>query len=508
MRIAIFVCTFKHFFRSQHMKNATIKILRSVISVILIFILILGLLYGVIASSQSLRDQARELTEGTSWEPLVSRLLPGGAEHDHEEEFTSQEQAVEVILTPTALKNIGLDDSAIVTIEPADYYKSFTIPAMVVERPGFSTITVPAPVSGVITKIHHETGIAIRPGEPMFDILLNQQELVKAQMEYLSLLKKREINNAEFERLAGLDPQIVPKQQREISYVKIQLDRDLEIQKNVLLLQGLSETDISESLEKNSRIVRNMTIHAPPINMDNNITLDHDDDPNDHTFTIEELYITTGKNVEIGDSLCRLSDYCELAIQGKAFAIQEKEINDALKSKSRVAATFEGISGNRETVENLVLRSVDNRIDAANGSLLCYVDLHNRETTYEVGPDHNSRRYTQWHYKPGQRCELNIEYEQLLNCIVLPIDAVAKDLQDMCVFQWVGVEEGDKIWRKVPVHVLYKTKDVVVIANDGTIPPGAKVAKIGAGMILAALDAANQKAAGGGGGIQHGDHVH
>ncbi len=175
-----------------------------------------------------------------------------------------------------------------------------------------------------------------------------------------------------------------------------------------------------------------------------------------------------------------------------------------------MTASFEGGGdgwGSREIVGDLFLRSIDNQIDASSGTLYCYVDLKNRFTDYQVNDEHQLRRYTQWHFKPGQRCELNVEYEPLPDCIVLPIDAVAKDLQEMCVFEWVGNEEEKRIWRKKSVHVIYQTKDVMVIANDGSIMPGAKVATKGAGFILAALDAANQKNAEGGG-IQHGDHVH
>jgi len=187
----------------------------------------------------------RTMLEGTPFE----RFFPHDeSDHDETTATTLQEQLVEVALNPTAAKNIGLDVSAIATVEVVDFYKSLSFPAVVVERPGFSSIMVPSPVSGVVTKIYHETGVAVAPGEPLFDILLNQQELVKAQTEFLALLRKREINTAELRRLADLDAQIVPKQRRDLDYEKIQLDSEIEIQKNVLLLQGLRPEDITNSL--------------------------------------------------------------------------------------------------------------------------------------------------------------------------------------------------------------------------------------------------------------------
>ena len=471
------------------MTQTSQKLFHAVVALVLVGFLTIGAVY-VLSST------------------LFERFLPHSADgHDHPEtEAAFQGPVVEIALSPTAAKNIGLDDSAITTVEVVDFYKSLSFPAEVVERPGFSTITVPSPVSGVVTKIYHETGVAVEPGEPLFDILLNQQELVKAQTEFLALLRKRAINVAELDRLSGLDPQIVPRQRRELEYEKLQIDSEIEIQKNVLLLQGLNESDITDSLEKNGTMIRHMTVYAPPFLREDTVaSMAHAHDDEDHIFTIDELYVTPGKNVAVGDSLCRLFDYCKLAIKGKIFAINEQFLVRALTSKSRVTATFEG-DGSREIVEGLFLRSIDNKIDIASGTLFCYVDLQNHFTVYAVDDESHPRRYTKWHFKPGQRCELNIEYEPLLDCIVLPVDAVARDLREMCVFEWVGNEDESKIWRKTPVHVIHQTKDAVVIANDGSVFPGARVAVRGAGFILAALDAANTSTSGGG--IQHGDHVH
>ena len=453
----------------------------------------------------------RTALEGTLFYHVLPHYHGDDCDHDHDHDHDSafQGPSLEIAFSPTAAKNIGLDDTAIATVEVVDFYKSLAFPAVVVERPGFSTITVPSPVSGVVVRIYHETGVAVEPGEPLFDILLNQQELVKAQTEFIALLKRRQINAAELERLSGLDPQIVPRQRRELEYEKLQIDSEIEIQRNVLLLQGLNESDITDSLETNGTMIRAMTVYAPPLIREDNVASKaHADDGEEHIFTIDELYVTPGKNVTVGDSLCRLFDYCKLAIRGKVFAANERFLVQALASKSRVTATFEG-NGNREIVKDLVLRSIDNKIDESSGTLFCYVDLKNHFTTYIVNGETNPRRYTKWHFKPGQRGELNIDYEPLLNCIVLPIDAVARDLQEFYVFEWVGEEDEKKIWRKTSVLVLHQTKDVVVIANDGSLFPGANIAARGAGFILAALDAMNQRNAGGSVGIQtcH-DHDH
>ena len=488
------------------------KLLRSVVVLVFFGLLILGTVYVLVRTV----EPVRVAFEGT----VLTRLLPTNTSaddcacqdhsHDHvhgHDTATVPSEIAEVALNPMAAKNFGIDsDSAIMTVEVVDHYKSFSFPAVVVERPGFSMITVPSPVSGIITKIHHETGVAVEPGEPLFDILLNQQELVKAQTEFLTLLRKREVNAAERKRLANVNPDAIPGQHRTLEYEKRQIDLEIEIQKSVMLLQGLSETDIMEALEQQGAIIRSMTVYAPPFENEEHIASAAHADNEEHIFTIDELFVSVGKHIAVGESLCQLTDYCKLAIKGKVFTANEKELVQALASKSRVTATFEG-SGNREVVNDLLLRSIDNKIDVSSGTLFCYVDLTNRFSDYKVDGESNPRRYIQWHFKPGQRCELNIEVAPLPNCIVFPVSAVAKDLREMCVFEWVGKEGDKKIWRKKPVHVIYQTKNMVAIAHDGSVRPGAKIATKGASFILSALESATQKTASGGG-IQHGDHVH
>ena len=482
------------------------KLLHPIFALGLLGLLSMGVVYVLVQTIEPVRTAL----EGTMFASLLPTHTPEGdhSAHDHDHvpvATVAKSEIAEVILSLTATKNIGLDDTAIIAVNVVDYYKSFSFPAVVVERPGFSTITIPSLVSGIVTQIYHETGVAVEPGEPLFDILLNQQALVNTQTEFLTLLRRREFNATERQRLANVNPDAVPGQHRTLEYEKLQIDSDIEIQKNVLLLQGLNETAVTDSLEKNGQMIRSMTVYAPPFENEEHVASAAHADDEEHIFTIDELFVSVGKHIAVGDSLCQLTDYCKLAIKGKVFTANETELTQALASKSRVTATFER-NGTRETVEGLVLRSIDNKIDSASGTLFCYVDLKNHFTNYEVDDESNPRRYIQWHFKPGRRCELNVEVEPLPDCIVLPVSAMAKDFQETYVFEWIGSEGGKRIWRKKPVHVIYQTKDIVVIANDGSLTSGAKVAVKGAEFILAALDAANKQTSGGG--IQHGDHVH
>jgi multidrug efflux pump subunit AcrA (membrane-fusion protein) len=412
---------------------------------------------------------------------------------------------IEIAFSPTAAKNIGIDDSTIARVEVVDYYKSITFPAVVTDRPGHSVINVPSPVSGVVTKIYQESGVAVSPGEALFDILLNQQEIIRGQTEFLALLNQKEINDSEIERLSTLGESLVPQKKRELDFDRRRIDVDLNNQRKVLQLQGLTDQQIHESLETQREIIQSVTVYVPfTANGEGIVAKPVETHPT--VLNIDQFHITIGQNTNIGDSLCQLSDLNQLTIQGKVFAADIKTITRALDNRSNVSAVFR-TNGDRESVNGLKLRSIDNRISEDFGTVHCYVDLPNTFQEYEPQTDDNQRRYVQWHFKPGQRCELNVDYEVIPGCIVLPVDAVAQDMGEMYVFEWVGNEDDKRIWRKRSVHVLHKTKDVAVIANDGCVFPGARVVTKGASFILAALDAANQKNAGGGG-VQHGDHVH
>ena len=470
------------------------KILRTVLPLVLIGFLAIGAVYVLAATVTPVRAMLHDIVEGTVFEHFLPHHdCDDDCDHHHSHDDCDHDcdhhgEGNEIALSPTASRTIGIDDSTIMTVEVTDFYRSLTFPAIVVERPGFSRITVPSPVSGVVTRIYHETGVAVSPGEPLFDILLNQQELVRTQTDFLALLTRRAINTAELQRLAGIDPQIVPRQLRDLENERMQIDSEIDILKNLLLLQGLSENDVLESLMQNGTIIRTMTVYAPAFVIEANVASTAHADQEEHAFILDELYVTAGRNVAVGDSLGRLSDYCKLAIKGKVFAANERMLAHALASRARVTATFAG-NGSREIIDGLFLRSIDNRIDPISGTLFCYVDLPNRFTAYEVGSETNLRRYKKWHFKPGQRCELHVEYEPLPNVIVLPIGAIVRDLNEMIVFEWVDNAGDSRIWRKTPVHVLYQTKDVVAIANDGALHPGDKVATRGANFLLAALNA-------------------
>ncbi|MBQ7814039.1 MAG: hypothetical protein IJ387_06035, partial [Thermoguttaceae bacterium] len=77
--------------------------------------------------------------------------------------------------------------------------------------------------------------------------------------------------------------------------------------------------------------------------------------------------------------------------------------------------------------------------------------------------------------------------ETLQNVFVVPVDATAQEASETFLFEYDGTSDGKRIWRKRPVRVLHQTASEVVVANDGSIEPGAKIANRGAYQLYVAL---------------------
>ena len=413
---------------------------------------------------------------------------------EHEHKGALAKESLEISLSKQALQNIDLAGAdATLKLEAVAFPKTLAFPAIVTDFPGRTRSKVPSTVAGVVTKIYHEPGVSVKPGEPLFDIQLTHQDAVVGQLQLLQLLKKREILDTEIQRLSELPEGLVPQKQRELGFDKQNLNLEIENQKNTLVVQGLAAADIEKLMGDPNAVVRSVTIPVPPVSH-HGLVSDHNPGNVKDWILVDSLNVSVGQIVNIGDPLCTLCDLCELAVRGEAFSFDEALLVQALRQKSPVTLVFEGQDA--KTLTDLHLRSIENHIDPANRTLSCFVDIENtldEEQTETAGDFATPRHYVHWQHKPGQRCEMRLEYETLQNVFVVPAEAVAKEVNDTFLFAWVGNDaEGRQIWKKTPVHVVYRAKDKVAIANDGAVFPGTKVAARGAEFLLAALNAFNQ----------------
>jgi hypothetical protein len=120
------------------------------------------------------------------------------------------------------------------------------------------------------------------------------------------------------------------------------------------------------------------------------------------------------------------------------------------------------------------------------------VPLTNQSRSFES----SGKTLLLWRYRPGQKVRLNVKVEELDNVFVLPTDAVVREGPEVYVFR----QNGDLFERK-PVRVVYQDRRHVVIANDGSVPPGLFVARNGATQINRVLKA-------GTGALPPGFHMH
>jgi cobalt-zinc-cadmium efflux system membrane fusion protein len=206
--------------------------------------------------------------------------------------------------------------------------------------------------------------------------------------------------------------------------------------------------------------------------------------------------VSLGEQVVAGQELCVLADQCELLIEGRAFEDDAVRLQNAAKEGWSVEAKLMASEKLTEKIQGLKILYLADRIDPESRAFRFYIRLPNSIALDQRPSD--ERRYIEWRFKPGQRMQLRVPVEEWPNCIVLPIDAVVDEGAEMFVYR----QNGDHFDR-VSIHVEYRDREFVVVANDGALFPGDIVAGQGAYQIHLAL-----KNKSGGGIDPHAGHNH
>ncbi|WP_231617265.1 efflux RND transporter periplasmic adaptor subunit [Novipirellula aureliae] len=438
---------------------------------------------------------------------LTSQASDGVDEPPHDPATTAATSAdsPSLILTPQAIKNLGLTGEYLRGMKLSTYRRSITVPAVIVPKPGRSQVVISSPLNGVVTHVHAVTGQAVMPGELLMEVRLTYEELVDRQTEYLKTLSELEVEMREINRLedATRTGAVSGKSLLERRYAKDKLEAVLRSQREALRMHGLSDRQV-EQIGTTGRLLQKLQVVAPDIDRH-----DHDEDgelelrlsqvvawpasyalsqndaanlpssidssgsPNhsDHEhrpLVVEDLRVHKGQAVVEGDKLCSLSDYSQLYIEGRAFENDMTAINEAISQGWSINAIFSGARGT-EIVRDLKLAFVANGIDPISRTLSVFVELPNeviRDDTTAEGI-----RYLDWKYRLGQRLELQVPVEEWQNQMVVPVDAIVRDGADWFVFKQNG-----KQFERVAVHLLHRDQNDAVIANDGALFPGDVIA--------------------------------
>jgi cobalt-zinc-cadmium efflux system membrane fusion protein len=406
-------------------------------------------------------------------------------------------EATSLELSEQALRNLGLTPEFIQPVKLSTYRRSIRVPAVVAERPGRTRLQVATPMTGVIRHVHAVEGEAVKPGTLLFEIRLTHEDLVLAQTSFLQTLGELDVERREITRLTeatktGAVPRI---KLLEREYAKDKLDALLSAQREALRLHGLSKEQVDQ-IVTGRRLLRELQVFAPGPD-------EHSDDelklaglpvqrvafqpaaeklepeqpkparlkqPDDVTpLVISELRVHKGQSVDAGETLCTLSDYSRLYVEGLAFEQDAGSIAAAARRDWKVKAVFEQPDNQRPTLEDLSIMRLSNEIDADSRTLHFYVALPN--TIESLTDTEDGNFFVDWRYRPGQRLQLEVPIEEWPNEIVLPVEAVTKEGAEFYAFH----QNGDHFDR-VAVHVKHRDQSTVVIANDGALFPGDVVA--------------------------------
>ena len=434
-----------------------------------------------------------------SWLPIVERQLSLGREEtgaeapahgqDSEAEHShAADDATSLELSDQGRKNIGLTLAA---VELNDFQRTISVPATLAVRPGRTEITVSAPMTGLVTRIHPIQGAAVVPGEPLFELRLTHEDLVEKQSALLRLLEELDVIQREVARLETVTASgAVPgKRLLERQYEQQKVEASIRADRQALLLHGLSEAQI-EGIVKDRQLLQGLTIVAPPMT-DCETCRQHDE-----FLQVTELTVKLGEHVTVGAPLARLTDHCELYVEARAFEHDVEALNQAAGEGVEVTAMVEGNGSGRHEVGGLRILYVENEVGRESRALKFYLRLPNELVRNDQTPD--GHRFVGWRYRPGQRVEVLVPVERWEGRIVLPVEAVVQEGAESYVYQ-----EVSRRFERKSVHVEHRDQRFVVVESDGTLFPGDVVAASGAYQIHLAL-----KNKAGGGADPHAGHHH
>ncbi len=404
---------------------------------------------------------------------------PGGAQNHGADDLDS------IVVSEQGRKNIGLRIEAVAA---GPFERTVNMPGIVVERPGRTVIRVGTPFNAIVTQIYPIGGEAVYVGQPLFDVRLTHEELVQAQVEFLSTAEELDVLQREIDRLEGIGPgTIAGKMLLERKYEQQIKQALLRAKRESLLLHGLSDEQVAEILTSRT-LIKEVTIRVPPL------ATEHmkQDKP---VFQVQQLAVDSGQYVEAGDALAVLTNHAELFIEGKAFEQDIADVQRAREQSWPLSAVLESKDGQPQILRDLKILFIAGGVDPDSRTFRFFVTLPNEMLGETSRGDH---RFVDWRYRPGQRTQLAVPVERWEERIVLPADAVAEDGAETYVF----VPNGKRLMRR-PVHVEYRDATNVVVANDGSLFPGDLVVVAGARQLQLALK--NQA---GGGVDPHAGHSH
>jgi multidrug efflux pump subunit AcrA (membrane-fusion protein) len=413
-----------------------------------------------------------------AWSPLFRSKADAGAAEEHDYHDRHDHGKDRVRLSPQARANLRLD------VQPAirqSYWRTLSIPGIIVDRPGVSDRGVTSPIAGVVTQVHAKPGDTVKPGDPLFELRLISEYVQNAQTELFKNTKEMQLVEEQKSRLVESVRSGAVSEARmiEVDNQLRRLTTAAQAYRQDLIARGLSPEQVKSASE--GKFVREVTLRAPK----SNVSL----------YEVQELKATLGEQVQAGQVLSILSNHQELYIEGHGFKQEANLLERAAREGWAVQAEFaEDAPGDWPPLHaKFSIHHLANTVDPTSRTLAFYLPLVNQSRSYEK----YGQTFLVWRFRPGQRVRLQVPIEEFKDVFVLPTAAIVREGAETFVFR----QNGDFMERK-PVRVLYEDRANVAIANDGGISDGLHIARHGAAALNRAIKAQS-------GGHEHGhDHGH
>ncbi|QDV78387.1 efflux RND transporter periplasmic adaptor subunit [Botrimarina mediterranea] len=364
-----------------------------------------------------------------------------------------------VIVSDRAQANLGLTAN---TLQTGLFWRTVTVPGMIVDRPGMSDREVVAPATGTISDLFHIPGDLVQPGDKLFTLKLASESLQQAQIELFKANENIKLAQARRDRLANAGEGIPGSRIIEIESEIARLRVAAQGYRQELSSRGLSPDIINDVAA--GELLSELSIVAPPLAA---LPGGAAASENPLGYELQQLLVERGEQVQAGQTLCHLSNHQSLAIEGRAFRDEASLLERSVREGWPVEVDFqEENPTDWPTVDReIAIRYIANTIDPATRTFGFMLPLENQHKLI----DHDDRTRLLWRYRPGQKVRLRVRVERLDGVFVLPADALVMEGAEAFVFT-----QNVNTFEKVEVRVLHRDRDQVVLASDGALATYAK----------------------------------
>ena len=308
-----------------------------------------------------------------------------------------------------------------------------------IEVPGQSELSIPAPVSGVVERVLVRQGQSIGGEQRVAELRITDEELTQTQTKLLATLARQEVVREEIARLEPLTSAgtVSGSKKRELEYELKQLLADQRTRMQEISARGLPDR-VLESIVDSRVLASKLFVALPfsdPTLVTRSVSLDSTS-ASQLNYSVTRLDVHPGKSVRRGDTLCTLSLHSELQIRGTAFESDLPVLQKVNDNNWSIVAEFGHVQhdghAHRHKLGGLQLLHINNHADAGSQTFDFFLPLQNeieRSTRDSAG-----RSYLQWRFKPGQRVHLRVPLALWQDQLLLPRDAVVIEGPNAFVF--------------------------------------------------------------------------